>query len=79
MFTINDVESGRIKAWKERHDLECPLSPQNNKDKLKSPTGAIGGRISYSFTPTGLGNVVEVDCVCKKGEYHFNATDFDGW
>ena len=26
--------------------------------------GAIGGRLSYRFTPTGLGEIVVVTCAC---------------
>lgn len=37
-------------------------------------TGAIGGRLTYSFTPTGLGTVVKVKCAC--GE-EIDLTDYN--
>lgn len=38
--------------------------------------GAIGGRISYIFTPTGLGTCIVVRCMC--GE-ELNLTDVTDW
>ncbi len=42
----------------------------------EAPT-AIGGRWSYTFTPTGVGTVVKVTCgIC--GAYH-DVTDYESW
>jgi len=39
--------------------------------------GAIGGHITYSFTPTSIGTAVTVECnICGKKE---NITDYDSW
>lgn len=37
---------------------------------------AIGGRFSYSFTPTGLGVIATVHCACHK---KITLTDFSEW
>ena len=37
---------------------------KNHNCKVKKT--AIGGRISYVFTPTGLGVLLEVKCLCSK-------------
>ena len=42
--------SDHQKAYKH----ECP----------QVDTGAIGGRITFSFTPTALGEVTKATCVC---------------
>jgi hypothetical protein len=38
--------------------------------------GAIGGRLSFVFTPTGLGTCVSVKCIC--GE-ELDLTDSENW
>lgn len=68
-FTLNNKELLDIQAWVIAHDAECHGS--------KRPyAGAAGGALAYEFTPTWIGTVVVVRCVC--GET-FNATDFDDW
>lgn len=40
-------------------------------------TSTIGGKFSFTFTPTGLGNIIEVKCnACKKEE---DITNIDYW
>ena len=40
-------------------------------------TGAIGGGITFEFTPTSIGIVFAVRCgFCKES---FNLTDYDNW
>ena len=39
--------------------------------------GAIGGHISYIFTPTSIGDAVSIRCnICNKEE---NITDYGTW
>jgi hypothetical protein len=38
--------------------------------------GAIGGAVTYSFTPTSLGEVVKVKCACGK---ELDVSDYEGW
>lgn len=38
--------------------------------------GAIGGALTYSFTPTTLGVVIKVKCACGK---EIDVTDYEGW
>ena len=38
--------------------------------------GAIGGRIAFRFTPTGLGVIAEAECIC--GE-KINLTECVDW
>ena len=38
-------------------------------------TGAIGGSMTYSFTPTGLGIIVKVECFGQT----LDLTEYDCW
>lgn len=46
------------------------------KCKVYKNPGAIGGGMTYSFTPTGLGTIVKVQCGCGDS---FDVTDYDNW
>lgn len=71
MFTLTDADFARISEWK----AEQP------KPSLKeiglSMTGAIGGRWTYSFTPTSLGLIVKV----KDGMYggELDLSNYEDW
>lgn len=41
------------------------------------PEGAIGGRLSYEFTPTSLGDVVKVKCCITNQE--IDLSEYDAW
>ncbi len=62
---LDDDERKKFEDWDRDH-----------KCKLKEDSGAIGGRLTYCFTPTGLGTITVIKCVC--GE-EINVTDFDSW
>lgn len=54
-FKLNEVEEERANKFIEKH---------RHKDVYK---GAIGGHISYCFTPTSLGNAVSIRCgICNE-------------
>ena len=65
-FKLNEKDSEKIKTWFEEHS--CEFSRQG------AYLGAIGGRITYLFTPTSLGTVVKVRCAC--GE-EIDITEYD--
>jgi len=64
-FSTNDTE--KILNWSAEHLPEC---------KYKDNTGAIGGVLTFSFTPTSIGTVVKVICAC--GE-ELDLTEYDLW
>lgn len=68
-FEMNAVESVVTNNWIKEHDKECPLL-------LSGDVGAIGGRITYTFTPTSLGMACGVQCAC--GAEHA-CTDVSDW
>jgi len=64
-FKLNEKEFELAKAFEEKH---------RHSDVYK---GAIGGHISYEFTPTSIGDAVIMECsVCGVRE---NITDYDSW
>ncbi len=63
-FELTSEEVERIRKWDKNHF--CTLTTE----------GAIGGRLTYSFTPTGLGVVTEVECACGA---KIDLTDYDSW
>lgn len=65
-FVIYADEYERLEKWLEEHDKTCTMQY----------VGAIGGRLSYEFTPTGLGVITIVRCACKA---EINLTDFSEW
>lgn len=65
-FDINETELKNIEDFKR----DCV---NNNPDR----GGVIGGRWTYTITPTGLGNIVTVKDEVSKSE--INATDYGMW
>ena len=65
MFTLTDEQEEKLADWIK--DL---------KD-LGSFQGAIGGRLTYEFTPTSLGMIVKV----KDSMYHneIDLSDYQDW
>lgn len=63
-FELTDEQHSTAMKW--GYDHECPISYE----------GAIGGKLTFTFTDTSLGTVEKVVCSC--GEEH-NLTDFDLW
>ena len=62
MFTITPEQIVKIQEW----------------DKCKGKYhGAIGGHLTYCFTPTGLGIIVQVQCGrCKE---KLDISEYDHW
>lgn len=61
-FFIGRYELKTLSEW--THD--CPLTEH----------GAIGGAVTYEFTPTNLGVVTKVKCACGETK---DLTDYDEW
>ena len=63
-FEIDDKADELAEMFIVTHD--CPLEY----------TGAIGGKISYEFTVTGIGVAIVVRCGCGEEE---DLTDYASW
>lgn len=74
MFNLTTEQKNEIEAWRKSHKCKLRTSEHGIEDEIY--VGAIGGAITYCFTPTGLGDCVEAVCAC--GE-KINVTDYEGW
>lgn len=63
-FTLDEAEEKKASEFRELH--------RHKGENL----GAIGGHITYSFTPTGLGTIAAIYCACGGKE---DLTDFSAW
>ena len=92
-FEITDEENAKVRKWlnevaypplieKQLQDPETAAQLfEDENGKIKYPyLGAIGGGVTYTFTPTGLGVVTKV--IFAKGtdaEMELDLTDYDCW
>jgi hypothetical protein len=53
-FILLNKEITEFREWQIGHRKDCPVDN----------VGAIGGRFTYSFTPTGLGDIIRIKCAC---------------
>lgn len=68
VFTVDAERVAKIREWKDKHEKE--------KHKGNSYAGAIGGRYTYEFTPTSIGEFGRIKCSC--GDY-FDFDDGSDW
>lgn len=66
-FALSKDEVQKMNAWLKQHNETCPNAGSKKQ-------GAIGGRLTYYFTPTTLGVFSSVKCVCGAEEL---LTDLD--
>ena len=66
-FELTDEDMIKYREWLAIHDKIC---------NYKHNSGAIGGRITFSFTHTSLGLITEIECAC--GE-KLDLTNYEEW
>ena len=52
-FSISEEEMTKITSWKVQHEQAHPMCRT-----------AVGGRYTYSFTPTSIGVIGKIECLC---------------
>lgn len=67
IFELSSYENKKLAKWYSEHKCQF-VDPTN--------CGAIGGRLTYVFTPTSLGVISSVRCACGEEE---TLTNFDEW
>ena len=67
IFKIEGKELETFKKWDEEHKKKC---------KAYKKDVAIGGRLSFIFTPTSVGDAIVAKCICGK---KVNITDINSW
>jgi hypothetical protein len=60
-FVIVGVEQENMYKWLDEHNRVCPFT---------------GEKFTYSFTPTGLGMMIKVKCLCGEEK---DVTVYDEW
>ena len=65
IFEIEDKE--QLNNWLKEH--KCQYTNPNS-------VGAIGGKLTYCFTPTSLGCISRVTCACGEG---IDTTFYEKW
>lgn len=73
-FTPNEKELKTLNEWLTEHNKTCKFYDDGSSPAPK--IGAIGGRLTHCFTPTGIGINVTVKCAC--GELK-DITDYSCW
>lgn len=68
VFTVDADRVEKIRKWKAQHEKE--------KHNGSSYAGAIGGRYTYEFTPTSIGEFGRIRCSCGD---HFDFDDGSDW
>lgn len=62
-FELTEGQLEKLKEWDKTH-------------ACGAMSGAIGGRVGFKFIPTGLGMIVDVECIC--GE-KLSLTESENW
>lgn len=71
-FELNDVEQKEYEKFYDAHE-KCRKKAAKETASGFCPSGTI----SFTFTPTGVGTCVEVECnICHKKE---DITDISSW
>lgn len=73
-FTVTTEDNNKIEEWDKGHQSSCEY--YDDGTQASNPIGAIGGRLTYSYTPTGLGTCFVVTCACGQ---ELNLTNVDDW
>lgn len=75
-FTLNSEQHTQIYVWLEEQE-KLYKKLHNIPDDVTPHYGAIGGELTYSFTPTTLGIVIKIK---HNGTGNvLDVTDYDSW
>ena len=66
IFKLHEKDLKERKDWLDKHKKVCPGYGRS----------VIGGHLTYSFTPTGVGMIIKIKCGC--GE-KLDLTHVEGW
>lgn len=61
-FELTEAQATEARNWIDKHDEECRFA-----DPMKQ--GAIGGRLTWKFTPTSIGIMATVCCACGESAF----------
>lgn len=69
-FEFTEEQSKRIKVWDDLH--ECSLKDSEGNRRFTTS----GGRLKYTFIPTGLGEVQKIKCSCGS---ELDVSEYEKW
>ena len=69
MFLFTEEDQKKLDEWLTVHNKECHYADPTKR-------GAIGGSLTYKFTPTSIGLITKVKCVCGA---EVDLTDYKSW
>lgn len=76
MFTLSSMELATIAKWaKEQDEIVVAKQKAQGNAGDRPNYGAIGGELTYIFTPTSIGTIVKVVHGVTKAE--LDLTDYD--
>ena len=64
IFEIKERDFIKVSNWNKNHKCTIPYS------------GALGGKLTYTFTPTNIDTIIKVKCACGK---ELDLTDYTNW
>ena len=73
-FNLNHKQREKLKAWCEENNAKLVAGGSSLHD-LQG--GAIGGRYTYTFTPTSIGTVIKVADALTQTD--IDLTEYDSW
>lgn len=90
-FELSNVEKAKVDAWLKETVYPEVIAWQ--KKNVKNPDfiykmcwndgypyeGAIGGGVTYEFTPTSIGNIINVRYKTFEQEFKLDVTDYDSF
>lgn len=77
MFTLSQKELEQIAEWAKEQDAFVITAQQERGEAGNRPNyGAIGGELTYMFTPTGIGTIVKVVHAVTKAELDLTVYDW---
>ena len=75
-FSMSTNEFNAFTKWYNEHYTKETCKYFDDGKSPISPQGAIGGVLTFSFTPTSIGMGVGVKCACGA---EVNVTDYGEW
>lgn len=88
MFELSESQKAKVDEWLHTR-VYPPILEEQRKDPEKAPWlvtdsggrtypyfGAIGGELTFQFTPTSIGSIIKV--IHCTGE-QLDLTDYDSW
>lgn len=66
-FSFDKEDSEKIDKWLEEHKKKCHFWKPDEDGEVYQ--GAIGGALTFEFTPTSIGEIMHVRCSCNEKFY----------